>query len=104
LAEVMAPSGHLSRRPNYKRLYLNLIVESGLVDPKAVSREILLETATLREVVRLKLPDAIHLAAAIRSQCNFFVSRDDDFSKLPDGMERVLPDADQLRHLAERFS
>jgi predicted nucleic acid-binding protein len=62
------------------------------LDP--ISRDILYETAELRKITPLKLPDAIHLATAIAAHCAFFLSRDRDFKRLPERMELVLPTAE----------
>jgi predicted nucleic acid-binding protein len=69
-----------------------------------VSRSILIETANLRVVAPLKLPDAIHLTSAIQSGCRFFVSADKDFNKLPTGMERVNFDEESLSRLIKELS
>jgi predicted nucleic acid-binding protein len=52
----------------------------------------------------MKLPDAIHLVSAIRSKCRYLVSSDSDFDDLPDGMERVKPDAGGIEGLLKVFT
>lgn len=42
-----------------------------------VSRRILLEAAQLRGTIALKLPDAIHVATALQSGCEVFLTNDD---------------------------
>ena len=101
LAEVLAPNGGQSLPADLKRAYLDLIVWSGFVDLKPVTRDVLYETATLRQFARLKLLDAIHLATAVRSGCRFFVSRDQDFKQFPNGMEKVTSDRPTLDRLME---
>ena len=101
LAEVLGPSGGQSLPVDLKRAYLDLIVWSGFVDLKPVTRDVLYETASLRQFARLKLLDAIHLATAVRSECRFFVSRDQDFKQLPIGMEKVTSDSPALDGLME---
>jgi predicted nucleic acid-binding protein len=87
-----------------RRAYLDLLVWSAFIKLIPVSRDVLIETADLSSIARLKLPDAIHLVSAIRSGCRFFVSTDRDFDKLPQGMERVIPDEDGLSRLIKELS
>lgn len=95
LAELLAPATRSSplSAPVKKQLYLNLIVWSRLFDLRAVTREILIETADLRRVssVKIKLPDAIHIVTAIHAGCKYFLSYDNGV-RTPQGMERVPPD------------
>ena len=88
LAEVLpkAPS------ETHRRMYLDLIVWSGVFDLRPVSREILLETANYRRNVSTmlpdgrntmpKLPDAIHIVTAIQSGCQMLLTADERL-KLP---------------------
>ena len=69
-----------------RRAYLDLLVWSAFITLISVSRDVLIETANLRAVARFKLPDAIHLVSAIRCGCRFFVSTDNDFDNLPQGI------------------
>lgn len=101
LAEVLAPGKRGRRSADTKRSYLELIVWSRTVDLKPVTREVLMETTKLREVARLKLIDAIHLATAILSGCRFLVSRDEDFREVPAGMERLSASDLSFSRLAE---
>ena len=98
LAEILAGSD-LPRSPPIKRAYLDLIVWSKFLDLVPISRDILYESAKLRFEHRqthgrkLKLPDAIHLATAIRRKCRYFVSADKGI-RPPVDMKRIAPDAD----------
>jgi predicted nucleic acid-binding protein len=105
-AEVLAPPKRPDALPLHvkRRVYLDLLLWSGFVALIPVSRDILIETAALRAVGRFKLPDAIHLASAVRVQCRFFVSADRDFDMMPDGMERVNCDHDDLPRLLGELS
>ncbi|RAI43239.1 type II toxin-antitoxin system VapC family toxin [Rhodoplanes roseus] len=93
LAESLAPTKRQDALPLpvKRRVYLDLLVGSRAVELVPVSREILIETAELRTVANLKLPDAIHLATAARMRCRSLVCEDGDFKDLPDGMTRVRP-------------
>jgi predicted nucleic acid-binding protein len=92
-AELLAPitrPGALSIEIR-RRMYLDLLVRNSFFDLRPVTRDILLETSHLRERAKLKLPDAIHLATAIASNCRYMLSNDDDFDRAP-GLIRVEPD------------
>lgn len=103
LAEVLPPSRRRGAWPLHikRRAYLDLLIFSGAVQLVPVTREILIRTADLRRVAPLKLPDAIHLESAIRSECGFLVSGDTNFKKLPSDVRKVTPDADGIRGLLE---
>lgn len=92
-AEVLAPAQRADALPLHvkRRAYLDLLLWSGFIKLIPVSRDILIETADLRTVARLKLPDAIHIASAIRGGCRYAVSSDDDFRKVPVTMTLVRP-------------
>ncbi len=106
LAEVLAPSrgqrgwSLLAKR----RVYLDLLVFSGAVNLVPVTRAVLIRTADLRKIAPLKLPDAIHLELAIRSECRFLVTGDTDFKKLPASLRKVTPDEQGIRNLLQVLS
>jgi predicted nucleic acid-binding protein len=94
LGEVLAPprrKGALELHIK-KRIYLDLIVWSGFIEQIPVSRDLLIETANLRNVSRHKLPDAVHVVSAIRSRCTYFLSNDVDAKRVPTQMQWVRPD------------
>jgi predicted nucleic acid-binding protein len=78
LAELLAPVTLPLALPQNmrKKLYLDLLLHSGLIDLRPVSRDILIDTADLRNEAAQKLPDAIHVATAIHAGCNLFLSND----------------------------
>jgi predicted nucleic acid-binding protein len=94
LAEVLAPPQRPDALPLHvkRRVYLDLLVWSGFISLISISRSLLMETADLRSVTRLKLPDAIHVVTAIQRQCCYFVSADKGI-RTPAGMTRIAPDA-----------
>lgn len=106
LAEVLAPSKRVDAlSPGIKRrVYLDLLLWSKFIELVPVSRRILIETADLRVVAPLKLPDAVHLASAIQGGCRFFVSADNDFKKLPVGMQRINFGEESLSRLIKELS
>lgn len=94
LAELLAPLKRENDFPFARRaeLYGNLLIWSGLIDLWPVSRQLLIGTAVLRQTRSCKLPDAIHIVSALHAGCAFFMSNDGDMNRLPQGMQRVLPD------------
>lgn len=72
--------------------YLELLRPDGALDVVPVSHGVLLEAARLRSLTRMKLPDAIHVATAITSDCTVFISADRGI-RLPGEMRRLVWDA-----------
>jgi predicted nucleic acid-binding protein len=106
VAETLAPPQRKDAMPLHikRRAYLNLLLWSGFITLIPVSRDILLDTADLRGVKRMKLPDAIHLVSAMRCQCRHLVSSDSDFDGLPQGMVRIEPDHDGIETLLKTYA
>jgi predicted nucleic acid-binding protein len=105
-AETLAPPKRADALPLHikRRVYLDLLLWSGFILLIPVNRDILIETADLRTVARLKLPDAIHLVSAMHAKCQYLVSNDDHFKKLPTGMEHVKPDDAGIEKLVKVFT
>ena len=103
LAEVLAPSKRRGAWPlqTRRRVYFDLLIWSGAVSLLPVTRDILIQTSDLRKMTKLKLPDAIHLMSAIRSNCRFLVTGDADFKKLPQGIKQVKPDEKGIENLLQ---
>jgi predicted nucleic acid-binding protein len=109
LAEVL-PKAQL---PDHRRAYLDMIVWSGLLDLRPVTREILIETASYRKVsatllpdgrqVMANLPDAIHVVTAIRAGCTRLLSADIRI-KVPIGMTLVKADNEGIETLLGELS
>jgi predicted nucleic acid-binding protein len=106
LAEVLAPPRRQTALslPVKQRLYGDLIIAGGLVRLEPVSRDILVETASLRAAKACKLADAIHLVTAIHTDCEFFMSGDSDTRRVPDGMIWLPPTADGVRAYLDRLT
>jgi predicted nucleic acid-binding protein len=64
------------------------IQTSEVLKVKPVSREILINSASLRNELGLKLPDAIHMATAINQNCKTFVTNDQKL-RVPEGIQRL---------------
>jgi predicted nucleic acid-binding protein len=96
LAEVLPRSSAIQRR--------NLIVWSRIFDLRPVSQYILIETADYRAKAGMpKLPDAIHVVTAIRSECRTVLPADGGL-KMPVGYSVVSPDRDNLSRLVQELS
>jgi predicted nucleic acid-binding protein len=93
LAELLAPITRQGALPatQRRRLYLDVLLLSGVVELLPVSRAILIETAVFRQVSPHKLPDAIHIVTAASACCKFFMSHDDGM-RVPKEMQRLKLD------------
>lgn len=89
LAEVLVQPIRIG--DDYKRqLYVRLLSTSTpWLQVRAVSRSVLMQAAELRAISKLKLPDAIHAASAMLSNCSHILTADTDFQELP----RTSPEA-----------
>jgi len=65
-------------REDIAQVYINALQSRRFFSVVPVSREVLVEAARLRSQ-RLTLPDAIHAATAIRTNCRCFLTNDDRF-------------------------
>ncbi|MDF5729829.1 MAG: PIN domain-containing protein [Rhizonema sp. PD38] len=63
--------------------YKQFISSSQNLSVFPVSRDILIEAARVRAHVQIKLPDAIHAATAILTQCSTFLTNDHRFQNVP---------------------
>lgn len=101
LAETLAPP----RRPGALPLdakrdqYLDLLLHSKIVRLIPIDRDILIETAEIRNRANQRLADAIHVVSAIRSKSRYFVSGDSDAKRLPAGIDWIVPDKNGVRTL-----
>ncbi len=75
----------LAKQTTYKQL----ITSSQNLTVIPVNRDVLIEAARLRASVNIKLPDAIHAATALLTQCSTFVTNDQRFQGVP-GLTVVL--------------
>lgn len=97
LAEVLAKP----KRP--RRPYLELMVWQDFIDLVPIERETLYETADLRAVQPMKLPDAIHVVTAARRRCRYFVSNDGEL-KVTDPIAKVAPRGSEMSRLIEELA
>ncbi len=98
LAEVLSSTGGATVGRDF---YMELIVWNPAIALVPVSSDILIESAGVRRHTRHKLPDAIHVATAMRKNCRYVISRDKDMDKLPLGMTRRDPGPATIAALLE---
>lgn len=105
LAELLAPIASPKALPANKRrrLYFNLLIWSRLIELTPVTRDILIETADLRQVAPHRLPDAIHVVTAIRTKCEYFLSGDRRV-RLPVGMIPLSPERSGIDQILSAWS
>jgi predicted nucleic acid-binding protein len=105
LAELLAPVlNPKALDPNQRRrLYVDLLIWSNLIELKPVTRDILMDTADLRQGAPYKLPDAIHVMTAVHAKCGFFLSNDKRM-RLPAGMIAMSPDSSSVGRILAAWS
>lgn len=75
-----------------QQAYKTFLAPTYALEVIPISRDILEEAAHWRATTRLKLPDAIHLATALRGQCDSFLTNDDLFRNLGLPQVKMLSD------------
>ncbi len=110
LAELIAPSRHIGRALALARrtTYFDLFAASSFIAFHPVTREVLIDTADLRAAAlnagrSLKLPDAIHIATAIRAKCRYLMSLDRRLGPLARGMTLLEPEPESIALVAKAF-
>src|SRR5262245_64686788 len=81
LAEVLVKPLK-DQNPAIQHAYKAFLAPTQVLEVVPISRDILEEAAQWRATTKLKLPDAIHLATALRSKCDSFLTNDDVFRSL----------------------
>jgi predicted nucleic acid-binding protein len=99
--------------PNHRRIYLNLILWSGIFHLAPVSLGVLTESATYRRKARRlrddgimsypKLPDAIHVVTAIRCGCQAILSGDKRL-RLPKNLRQFKVDSAGIDSLMQELA
>jgi predicted nucleic acid-binding protein len=64
--------------------YIEALTETKSLIVMPVERSILIQAAHIRVGTKLKLPDAIHVATALATQCTTFLTNDKQFQSMPD--------------------
>src|SRR5262245_20618121 len=70
------------QNPAIQHAYRAFLTPTPALEVTSISRNILEDAAKWRATTRLKLPDAIHLATALRQKCDSFLTNDDVFKSL----------------------
>lgn len=73
-----------------EQAYRTFLTPTAALQVIPISRDVLEEAARLRATTKLKLPDAIQLATAIREQCDSFLTNDEMFKSLHLPFVRIL--------------
>ena len=63
----------------YQQIYREALQDRASFHLLSITRSLLVESARLRALTGLRLPDAIHLATAREAGCSTLVTNDDDF-------------------------
>lgn len=71
------------KREDLQQIYKSAFSSEGSLTVCAINRPVLVKAAEIRADGNLKLPDAIHASTAIIEQCDAFLSRDQDYKKVP---------------------
>lgn len=66
-----------------QQTYKQFISSSQNLSVIPISRDILIEAARLRGSINIKIPDAIHAATALLTQCSTFITNDQGFQRIP---------------------
>lgn len=64
--------------------YKQFICTSQQLSVIPISRDVLIEAAQIRASTNIKLPDAIHAATAVLTECSTFLTNDQHFQVVPD--------------------
>ncbi|WP_298609926.1 PIN domain-containing protein [uncultured Thiothrix sp.] len=75
LAECLVMPLKLANQPLADLYKMHLTSHAGL-ECLALSREVLMQAAQLRADLNIKLPDAIHVASALLSECDSLLTND----------------------------
>ena len=76
-------------REDVVSIYSGLLQPSDHLAVMPVGRGILIEAARQRAALRIRMPDAIHVASALAAHCDMFLTNDRRL-KLPPEMSRYL--------------
>lgn len=82
------------QQPALQQAYKVFLTPTPALEVVPVSRAILEYSAQLRATTKLKLPDAIHMATALRHQCDPFLTNDEVFKSLNLAQVKMLSEVD----------
>lgn len=72
--------------------YHDILVASKLCDPVSVTTDIAISGAAIRARNSLRTPDAVHVATALKEDCDAILTNDRDFRRVTDPDVLVLDD------------
>ena len=103
IAELLAPTKMPTALTfdEKREVYLRLLDEGYFVELVPISRQILMETTTLRRDHHQRMPDAIYIATAVSLECRYFVSFDRDARRLPPSLRWVTPTEKDVAELID---
>jgi predicted nucleic acid-binding protein len=87
LAEALAKPFELGR-DDVAEIYATMLAPSAWLSVLSVDRQILIEAARLQARLKLRLPDAIHVATGVAAECTALLSNDRRL-KTPEGLRLV---------------
>lgn len=70
-------------------IFRSFLEESGCIELRPVEKDILIQSAHISAQTGMKTPDAIHVATAMASGCDIFLTNDKAI-QTHRGLERVL--------------
>lgn len=80
------------QNPVIQQAYRTFLTPTAAMEIIPISRDILEDAARLRANTKLKLPNAIQLATALREQCDSFITNDDGFRSINLSQIKMLAD------------
>jgi predicted nucleic acid-binding protein len=93
-AELLVPA-YREKDPKKAGDLIRILTDFPNLEVVNLSPEISDEAARLRALYRIRTPDAIHAATAIKSKAHGIITNDNDFLRLKDCLEIWLFDLDQ---------
>jgi predicted nucleic acid-binding protein len=88
LSEVLVKP-FIDKNEIMKNLYVQILKDSPIVDIDSISDSVLIDAARIRAEFKIKTPDAIHLATAKETQCDFMLTNDAGMRRYTD-IETIL--------------
>ena len=107
LGEVLGRQALYMEWPDQKTLYRGLIVRNTFIDVVPLDETIFLSASDLRRTSRvegrnLRLADAIHVASATATSCEYFLTADVRLARgLPAALRSVMPSREGLQGLIQ---
>jgi predicted nucleic acid-binding protein len=78
----------------YEQAYREMLLNTDHIETQAVTHEIAEQAAALRATYRLRTPDALHVATAIVTRCDAFLTNDYGLERVKEIAVLVVDDLD----------